>query len=73
MQETWEEKQEISEGGSSKRLQSTETSPGINVSKKQKESSPLGKTSKTEDDGRGDVTEAMLQIETLAWAKHLLL
>ena len=69
MQETQEEKQEISEGGS-KRLRSTETSPGINVSKKQKESSPLGKTIETEDDGRGD-TEAMLQIEIPALAKHL--
>ena len=38
------------------------------MSKKQKESSPLGKT---EVDGRGDTV--MLQIETLAWAKHLLL
>ena len=43
MQETREEKQEISESRSSKRLQSTETSPEINVSKKPKESSPLGK------------------------------
>ena len=34
--------------------------------------SPLGKTNGTEDDDRGD-TEAMLQLETPAWAKHLLL
>ena len=72
MLETWEEKQEIREAGSSKRLQSTETPPGINVSKKRKESSPLGKTNKTEDDDRGD-TEATSQLETPAWAKHLLL
>ena len=42
------------------------------MSKKQKESSPLGKTNQTEDDGGGDA-EAMLQIETPAWIKHLLL
>ena len=73
MKEAWDEKQEISEGGSSKRLISTEISPGINVSKKQKEGSSFGKTNKTDDDDdRGDM-EAMLQSETPAWAKHLLL
>ena len=62
MKEAWDEKQEISESGSSKRLRSTEISPGINVSKKQKEGSPFGKTNKTDDDDddRGDI-EAMLQ------------
>ena len=50
MKEAWDEKQEISEGGCSKRLRSTEISPGINVSKKQKEGSPFGKTNKTDDD-----------------------
>ena len=73
MKEAWEEKQEISESGSSKRLRSTEISPGINVSKKQKEGTPFGKTNKTDDDDdRGDM-EAMLQIETPTWEKHLLL
>ena len=73
MKEAWDEKQEISEGGSPKRLRSTEISPGINVSKKQKEGSPFGKANKTDDDDdRGDM-EAMVQSETLAWAKHLLL
>ena len=63
MKETREEKQEISEGGSSKRLRSTEIAPGINVSKKQKEGSLVGKTNKTDDDDdRGDM-EAMLQTE----------
>ena len=73
MKEGWDEKQEISKGGSSKRLRSTEISPGINVSKKQKECGPFGKTNKTDDDDdRGDM-EAMLQSETPAWANHLLL
>ena len=73
MKEAWDEKQEISEGGSSKTLRSTEISPGINVSKKRKEGSPFGKTNKTDDDDdRGDM-EAMLQSETPAWAKHPLL
>ena len=41
------------------RLRSTEISPEINVSKKQKEGSALGKTNKTDDDDdRGD-TKAM--------------
>ena len=42
------------------------------MSKKQKESSPLGKTNETEVDGQGDI-KATLQIETPAWAKHPLL
>ena len=38
-----------------------------------KEGSPFGKTNKTDDnDDRGN-TEAMLQTESPAWAKHLLL
>ena len=66
MKEAWDEKQEISESGSSKRLRSTEISPGINVSKKQKEGSPFGKTNKTDDDDDRGHMEAMLQSETPA-------
>ena len=58
MKETWEEKQEISEGGSAKRPRSIWNK----CVQKQKEGCPLGKTNKTDDDDdRGD-TEAMLRL-----------